>query len=182
MPLNPDISDQEEFASAASVRMRFVRRIRQSVRIAASIALLIGICFIASTPIQVDDAALASLSPEFKQATIEDIMAVDADESQEEAFSVSVIGARGEYLSFEAPARPVRANPAAKRYYLIVGSFNAASEANKFIEMHPGKNLGRIDSNSRIRVFADVFDSPDEAMKALRTTEFLATGAWISHQ
>lgn len=181
-PKMPAAFDAEELAKEASMRLRLRHTLRQAVRVAASLALLIGICFIASTPIKVDDAALASLSPEFKQATIEDIMAVDAVKEQDATYSINVTGTAGDYLTVDAPMRPVKANAAAKKYYLIVGSFNTASEANKFMAMHSGKNLGRIDSPSHIRVFAGAYDTADEALKALNSTEFRTTGAWICHQ
>ncbi len=171
----------EEIAAEMSPRLRWSQRFGQAMRIAASLALLIGICFIASTPIKVDDAALASLSPEFKQATIEDIIAVD-EIPADESYCVDVIGANGDYLSMKATARPVKASAAGKKYYIIVGSFNLLSEANKFVEMHPGHNLGILDADKRFRIFDGEYDTSSEAISALGASNFRATGAWICHQ
>ncbi len=170
-----------EYPANALASSRFSWGLRQAVRVAASIALLIGICFIASTPIKVDDAALASLSPEFRQATIEDIMTVDQDEP-DDVYMINAYASTADLLYVDASLRQVKANAAAKKYYLIVASFHSASEANKFIEMHPEQNLCILEGISTCRVSAGAYDKANDAIKALNATAFRSTGAWISHQ
>lgn len=108
-------------------------------------------------------------------------MAVDNGEV-DVTYTINVIGTDGNYLAVDGQPRPVKANSAAKRYYLIVASFYTATEANKFIEMHGQQDLGRLDSESRYRVYAGVYDNADAAIAALNSTSFRASGAWISHQ
>ncbi|MCM1451114.1 MAG: SPOR domain-containing protein [Clostridium sp.] len=181
----PEISFQEmPTAQAASAPLAPIARpyspIGRFTRVAASVALLIGICFVASTPISVDSAALASLSPSVQRMPAEELLPSGGPElpcAEEEASQPSeliIIGSAESIIEIDEPAQTQRA----PKYLVIVGSFTSAAEAQKFISLNdPSWQI--IEADGRIRVYSEGFDNQSEAYKAVRQNREKYSGAWV---
>lgn len=140
------------------------------IRIAASIALLVCLCFIASTPISVNDAALASLTPQLKQVSPETFMPSDP----QEVLSITATSTNPKGIAMEIKNSQ---NPqlTAPKYCLVIGSFYSADEAQKFIKSKGNDNLAIMESNGKYRVYSSTFNTDEEACRALKDNP----GTWI---
>ncbi|MCC8112639.1 MAG: SPOR domain-containing protein [Bacteroidales bacterium] len=161
----------EEQAEVETPVLRPISRFAQFVRIAASIAVLIAICFIASTPISIDEAALASLSPEIKQTPVESLLPSQPEVTPQ----ITVYTSHPEGIAMDIDQAPGLSTPT-KNFCLVVGSFLSQQEAEKFIAANKGQGLGIFETQGRYRVYSGAYDTEIEAYQALRTQK---QGAWV---
>lgn len=147
----------------------FLKRV---IRVAASIALLIGLCFIASTPVAVQDAALASLAPDLRQLTQCDFQTSHKDNQ----------------LTIFSPAQKPSESPIEiinttiendDEYMIVVGTLRNMSEAEIFCDKYSGQNLHIYQHGKFVRVYTESFPTREEAVISCRSTHKVFPDAWI---
>lgn len=145
---------------------------KRAIRVAASIALLIGICFVASTPVAVKDAALASLAPELRQLTPADFHTPS----------------RPIQLTIVAPAEkdsesPIKVSEIQKfpenEYLVIVGTLLNMEEAQVFCNRYKNLNLHIHPRSKYVSVYTEAFPTKEEAIVACRNAMKIFPDAWI---
>lgn len=147
----------------------FMKRV---FRLAASIALLIGICFIASTPVAVKDAALASLAPELRQLTPADFS------TPTPAPKLSIVASPKK--TDEAPIKVDELQQeSVARYYVLVGTLRNMEEAEVFRSRYKNMNLHTIVRGKYVSVYSSSFLSKDEAISECRKALAIFPDAWI---
>lgn len=145
-------------------------------RLAASIALLIVIGFIASTPISVDDAAMASLYPELRQYTVDEILPA----APEKVGTVTMYTADKSVLSIDVDSTLREIEAKSHGFLIIVGSFANTDEANRFIALYPDEKLGIYEADGKCRVYVgDLYSDQYEAYRALQASKLAKKGAWV---
>lgn len=165
----------EPAAIAAPARISPWARV---ARIAASIAVLIGICFVASTPISVKDAAFASLSPEIKHTPISELMPAEAEPVPSIAITTGNPG-RGA-IDTSAQVMPESILSAGNRYLVVIGSFASAGEAERFIKANSLSAAKFVEQNGRFRVYSASFTTELDAYHHIAGADYSATGgAWV---
>lgn len=148
------------------------RRLRAAA--AAIIVLVFG--FMLSTPIDMEDAHTASLSPLAYTPT-------RAVEFEEPAHPVGLelnIAMPGSGSMVDAPMD--RALPKAKSYIMVVASLASMSQAEKFIADHRGHELNVAQCGDKYRVYAASGDTQEEAMQEARNIRGFAADypdAWL---
>lgn len=163
-------------------------------RIAAVIALLIGVWFVASTPVSVDNGAVlpASLAPDITRATSTPAI-LGATQKAKAAEDLDEIPVKEDIQSETAADTPISSSaPAANesdkvmdmdkgRYYIIVGASVSAKEAQKFIDMHPDlqdeASIMRYGKKHVISV--SVLDTQEDANSACLKARKTYPDAWI---
>lgn len=134
-------------------------------KIAASIAVLLGICFVASTPIVVDDMLLASLAPEIQPLTVEEL-AMPAYEEEAPALSITFAQLPAEEV-VEEETEEAEVQPAPLGDYLvIVGSFTTREEAEAYVARKYGEGAGVVESHGRYRAYSASYATEAEARTA----------------
>lgn len=167
----PDTSAEAAVVNYYSPAGRFVR-------VAASVALLVGVCFVASTPISVDQAALASLTPTVQKAPIEDLLPASASSTADQE-QMPVLRITGSSMPLAEIEKPIEQPAApAPKYLLIVGSFSTIDEARRFIGLNdPSWQI--IEADGRVRVYSAGFAEQSEAYNAVRENREKYAGAWV---
>ncbi len=145
------------------------------VRLAASIALLLIIGFVASTPIKVDDAALAALYPELRQMTVDEILPASPDTIG----TITAYVSDKSMLTIDVDSVMKSWKAAEGNYMIVVGSFCDREEAQRFIASHPEADLSIQESPNRCRVYAGSYNDEIEAYRALKASPFATKGAWV---
>ena len=153
-------------------------------RVAASIALLFAIYFVASTPISIDKAALAALTPEIKHTPIEEFMPADI----QPASNMKIYAAHNPEAIIAVDAIPgacyasaLQLRNAGNFYVVVVGSCASLAEAEKFIEIRKDFSLRFIEQDGRFRVFSAAFASESEAYSHISKANYGSGGAWVCH-
>lgn len=152
-------------------------------RLAASIALLFAIYFVASTPISVDQAALASLTPEIKHTSIEELMPAD----MEPISTIAIYSAHNPNATISTSATDGHCATAASlkesgaEYLVIVGSCASVQEAEKFLEVRKNPSLRYIEIDGRFRIFAAAFALEVDAYRYISNGDYGSNGAWVCH-
>lgn len=166
-------------------------------RIAAVVALFIGIWFVASTPVSHDDKSMltASLAPDINRATstpaiitaTQKAIAPESvsdheteyisDAAQQTEVSLPAPAQSDEVVSDEISVREMSHG----RFYIIVGATVSAKEARKFIELHPDiKDQAIIVRYGKKHVIAvSVHDTPEDANSACLDARRNYPAAWI---
>lgn len=155
-------------------------------RVAASFTILLGICFVASTPLSVDDAALASLSPKIEHIEPEQIIPTLPDPAPisiiklttDDLYTTVDTAARNQYRTSR---RIVKANDnaGAHPYCVVVSSHASLSEANRYIKMHESDNLDVLEKDGRFRVYAGSYPTLSDARRASQSVTNKYPDAWV---
>ena len=155
-------------------------------RVAASIAILLGICFVASTPLSVDDAALASLSPKIEPIVPEQIV---PDLPDPAPISIIKLTTDDLYTTVDTAARyQYQASRRASKTYskgginpycVIVSSHASLSEANRYVKMHVSDNLDVLEKDGRFRVYAGSYATLSDAQRASQSVASKYPNAWV---
>ena len=162
---------------------------RRFVQVAASIILLIGACFVLSTPITYDestdfaglDSAVKIKSP--KQTVV---LATDGDLSialPKCAASESVVPAKESHETVAEQSKSVAESVeiphnSAGIYYLIVSSLDTQAQADKFIAKHGG-DLRVLEGDGRYRIYAAQSNSTKQLAKVKHMLRNKYPDAWI---
>lgn len=150
--------------------VRPARHWTRIARIAASVAVLLGICFVASTPIVVDDVLLASLAPEMQSVATDELLPLDDSEPVLKiAFDATVNDGRetADELSAARDASDAVTQPAPQGDYLvIVGSFTTREEAEAYVARKYGESGGVVEGNGRYRAYSASYATEPEATAA----------------
>ncbi len=147
---------------------------RKIARLAASVALLFLIGFIASTPISVDDAAYASLYPEVRPGSVDDLL----PPTPETVGTLNVYVSDKSQLTIDVDSVLMQLEAQDAKYLIIVGSFASEAEAQKHIACQHNPDLGIYEADGRCRVYAAAYHTEMEAYRAL-TSKFANQGAWV---
>lgn len=166
--------EKHEAAAVASHSSAWARM----TRVAASIAVLIGICFVASTPISVNDAALASLSPEIKHTPVSEFLPAEAEPVPSIAITTS--NPRRGVIDINSMVMPESIVSAGNRFLVVIGSFASANDAEKFINANKMSSARYVEQSGRFRVYSTSFANEADAYRHIAATDYSATGgAWV---
>lgn len=178
LPTVSIVPEQETEQTEIATVVAHVSPWARFARIAASIAVLIAICFVASTPISVKDAAFASLSPEIKHTPISEFMPAEAEPVPSITITTSNPG-RG-IIDTSAQVLPESIVNAGNRYLVVIGSFASAGEAEKFIKANNMPAARYVEQSGRFRVYSASFSSEMDAYQHISGADYSATGgAWV---
>lgn len=152
-------------------------------RIAAVVAVLLGVWFVASTPVSVDNKSVltASLAPDISGAKTPAILsaaqkAVDKETLRQETFSEP----SAPQITSVATGTEI-SDMAHGQFYIIVGATVSAGEAQKFIELHPDiKDEAFIVRYGKKHVICvSAHDTPEDANTACVDRRKTYPDAWI---
>lgn len=166
-------------------------------RVAAVAAVLIGVWFVASTPVSVDNKSVlpASLAPDFVRATsapaiLNATQKVKATkDAQESNTRIENQSETGDEVTLSSKALTKATTPDNDRvmdmdkgrFYIIVAATVSAKEAQRFIDLHPDiqdeANIVRYGKKHVISV--SVLDTPEEANSKCLKTRKTYPDAWI---
>ncbi len=153
--------------------------IRAFGRVAAAVALLIGLGITLSTPVMVDRDSNHFASIPAPAVTAAKTITLPAVETAQQDFYI----AKPDSTSIETIAIPAETPKisAEASYYLIVSSHSNIGEAKKFVELHQGDNLTIFESDNRYRVVAATGASFDEARRLKADNGFNSRypDAWV---
>lgn len=173
-------ADEDSDANAAAIT-HYPPIVRFS-KIAACMLALMGVCFVASTPISIHDAALASLSPEIKHVPAEEFLPAE----EQPIPSISITASHKPNAAIDIDALPARAfasvaslKDAGRSHIVVVGSFATSAEALKFISERNNSALRFVEKDGRFRVFASAFASEIDAYRDINAHGYADTGAWV---
>lgn len=172
--------------SPAVIRLPLGKRI---IRVAASVAVLLGLGLTLSTPITStlsDGVDLAGIGLNSKTPAREDAPAftpVDdiADgrillaRPSAEAGEAAVTKATRKLTGIQT--RPVDGHD----YYLIVASLETRSKAERYLRRHEGQGMNMIEGQQRFRIYMDSGTSVEKASRKMKDPEFRAAhpDAWV---
>lgn len=150
----------QEEPIAIEAPIRTTHRWARFAKIAASIAVLIGICFVASTPIVINDVLLASLAPEIQSVADEDLLPI-----VEEAPALRIVFADVPEVEAEEPESVEEVKPVQQGgdYLVIVGSFTTQEEAEAYVARKYGEGSGVVEKNGRYRAYSASYATEAEA-------------------
>ncbi|MDE7375454.1 MAG: SPOR domain-containing protein [Muribaculaceae bacterium] len=162
-------AEHEEIVVETPVRP--TRHWARFAKIAASVAVLLGICFVASTPIVVNDMLLASLAPELQHVAAEELLPVDVEEPtltiafhDEVSESVDTVVAEEQPIE-EETVKEIQ-SVSQGDYLVIVGSFTTQEEAEAWVAKKYGQGSGVIEKNGRYRAYSASYATEAEARAA----------------
>lgn len=153
-------------------------------RLAASIALVVGVCFLATLiPVsQNDEAMKASLAPEFSSSVTEEMDAVVHEtltiipSDKYKSYSEIDIAA----ASASKPITPAnQALTAGPTHYIIVASVRSDEEAKRYITQHSGEGLETMPYKNLFVVYNSSSVDKDEAYRLCCDAVKKYPGAWI---
>ncbi|MBO4945127.1 MAG: hypothetical protein J6C91_07725 [Muribaculaceae bacterium] len=172
--------------SPAVIRVPLGKRI---IRVAASVAVLLGLGLTLSTPITStlsDGVDLAGIGLNSKSPSqenegaftpVDDIadgrifIAIPSAEAGEAAVTKSAQKFTG------IPSRPVDGHD----YYLIVASLETRAKAERYLRRHEGEGMNMIEGQQRFRIYMDSGTSVEEASRKMKDPDFRAAhpDAWV---
>lgn len=157
---------------ASPVRFSPVKR---AWRVAASIAVLLGISLVASTPISVPgDVTYASLAPQIEQVTPE----FPAEQIQiPEAQPLTMEKSHGKDLWIDVPVTPK--HDLSGKYCVIVSSHASLAEAQRYISRYSEMEMGILEKDGRYRVLAASAPTIADAEQARDALSATFTSAWV---
>ncbi|MDE5744360.1 MAG: hypothetical protein K2H84_01710 [Paramuribaculum sp.] len=168
------LENYQPVAVQAGAEVAKLSGIRKFGRIAAAVAVLIGLGITLSTPVLVDreKTDLAAIpAPEITPAKTISLP----------ANAETVTAPAGQQVLYIPTPSPELTTETAASFYIIVSSHSSAAEANKFIETHPGRNLTVFESDNRFRIVAASAHTYNEALKIKSEAEISSRypDAWI---
>lgn len=176
--------------------------LRRFSRIAAFVALFIGICFVVSTPISIDDAALASLYPQISPITAADL-SLDTAKTEAAPAPVDIVidepiatqeeVAEPQEPAIEAaepqepaivPALPQEiqqpeAAASEGNYLIIVSSLASMADAEKYLSRAADPSLKIYVKDSKYRVYCAAFETSSQAYAALAQMQKTNANLWV---
>ncbi len=164
--------------SVKTLKVDFTRR-RRWVSVAASVAVLLGIGFMASTPINVDHLHYASISaPEVTKAHAVELPAPVREVKKITILRPSDADAYARFVPLAAEAEP-KVAVQGMNHYLIVASCGSRAEALRFINRHGEDDLQIVEADGRFRVFISAGNDRNtiEAQKESVANRY--PGAWL---
>lgn len=153
--------------------------IRGFGRVAAAVAVLVGLGITLSTPVLVDRENNHFASIPAPAVTAAKTITLPSVEAANEAFYIAKPDSSAtETVAISADAPKIV--PEAS-YYLIVSSHSNIGEAKKFVEMHQGDNLTIFESDNRYRIVAATGTTFEEArsLKADDSFNSRYPDAWV---
>ncbi|MDE5838179.1 MAG: hypothetical protein K2K52_02045 [Paramuribaculum sp.] len=161
------VTEQKPQSVKVGEKITALSGIRTFGKIAASVAILIGLAITLSTPVIVDRSRNQFASMPAPAITPAKSITLHAP-------------AEPQVLYIAKPDAETATEPAVS-FYLIVSSHNSAAEANRFIAAHPGENLTVFESDNRFRIVAATAPSFNRAQQIKADSQFAARypDAWI---
>lgn len=165
-------------------------KFRGIARIAASIAIILGVCFIAYQPVsrEVDEPMKASLAPKFSKPQIDHedemldsqllIYKSDKYKTYSEIEAVSVDCSHSSISSDSVDLKET-SDSKIQRYYVIVAAFRTEHEANRFLSFRPEESLHVMQYKKLYVVYSSEWPSKNEAYKNCCKIVSRYPGAWI---
>lgn len=156
---------------------------------AASIALLIALCFVASTPISIDEATLASLSPLVKPINESDLLPAEKIDVPSTPVEYIESEIRDTYSTdYNEPTVLIDSdirctyNPAIEdeQWIIVVGSFAKESEVRAFLDQRPSNGYSYYKKGNNYRVYSAAYPTSEEAYKAFARDGYKTSEAWIT--
>lgn len=160
-------ADTETTDDTDSVRVLRITPLRRFGRIAASVAVLLALGTVLSTPVLIDRSSRQFASIGAPSVTIPEPTPVP------EATGALFITAPDAGFSTAEPDAAYRMNRA-DRYFLIVSSHATAAEADRYMAKRPTEQLSVLESDGRFRVYAATGTSVTEARTRMDDPAFSA--------
>lgn len=166
------------------------RRSLRWMRVAASVAALVGLGFALSTPVLVDRSGLnyasvgtTAIKPMHKVRLAEPATATEArtlfcaipDTADATARYVKAIATPAPVKSPAAKASPQRAYS----HYLIVASCETRRRADRFVSSHAADNLRVLEADGRYRVYIKAADNEADVQAPRASVALRYPGAWV---
>ena len=170
---------------------RFRRICNTTFRAAASVALLIGLGVMLSTPVLEHNSEMAGLgkSITFRQSEPEEIIIPNPNQvlsfsnvNPDDATAViKTEETATDILTAALQEKPVPAMPNEAAYYLIVASLPTKEKAEEYIASHPDSSLNILASENRYRVYSASGATYNEMQSTLSSDDTSAKypDAWI---
>lgn len=158
-----------------TIRITIPRSYVRYGSVVASVLLLIGLSWLAWSPIQASYTAWQA-----NRAKAKTEIAVDPTTILAETKTMT------QELVAEEVAEPTPslwAEPVSGQYYLIIGTENRRSNAERYIELYQEKypRMSILEGKKKFRVSAEQFASKEEATERLRELSKEGVSAWIYH-
>lgn len=191
---------EEAFPDSESTQISLARRTttwgKRVIRVAASVAVLLGLGLTLSTPISstfyegVDFAGIGITSRPSSTDTGKADTEVDnfvpvADPAgariilaqPDSSLAVAQMATTRPMILTGDPRRPVKGHD----YYLIVASLESRSKAENYLRRHQSENLAMIEGNGHYRIFAASGTSVADASKVMNDETFRSAypDAWV---
>lgn len=175
---------------------------RNAVRVAASLALLIALGIMFSTPIDIDNAQYASVGFEnFKPSadkTVTKPLTLSSSaplvlviNNHADASEIADTAAHNQYVRLRNQNQTTVISPETKhsdsnfrfdnndKYCVIVASLATQNEANDYIAKSDNKNLGILNKDGRYRIFAATAETTQQAQIVVSQLSESYPGAWV---
>lgn len=181
-PLISHPEAHSEYENEIQLIPRQMHPVRRWMRVAASIAILVALCAVLSTPVSIQrdivDYALIS-APSIQNPKAIELPAV-ATENYELFIAIPTDSAAVEVIVPPVEANTFRMD-ASDKYFLIVASFESRRQAERYKSQFPDESLEIIESECRYRVYAATGCSVNEARLIMDNEEFAAMhpDAWV---
>lgn len=172
-----------------------VRYIYRAARVAASLALLLALGFVLTTPIRFDKAQYASLgienfSPAPSPSAEPDIVRHPGQSSAPVTLYLRAYDDASEQVDTAARAAYQRSRRAtanvsqirfdsSDRYYLIIASLASQADADDFVSFHKNQQLGILAKDGRYRVYAATGATLRDAQSAAAALSDRYPDVWV---
>lgn len=195
----PVMTEARSRAEREIAKSAVMSPIMRFLRVAASVAVLIVLGFVLSTPVSVDNVSYASLSlPEVRKADhrafiprpgMKTAPVTVIRSTQEDLYMVVDTASRRHYQEARRGRRMIPSGQAAAelriddadRYCVVVASLATLEEAEAFVAKEHDSNLGILDKDGRYRVYAATGASASQAYAAAGSAAIASRypGAWV---
>ncbi len=176
------LADLQPIAPASDSGIKIPRESigKRMLRVAAFIAILLGLALTLSTPISVSldrqaDFAAVGSAPTHRRADMTAEPAIPA--------TVKLIIAVPDSASSVVPtaARPAPEPKPEPDYYLIIGSLDSRAQAERWMARHSDTAIGIVERHGRYRVYAATGSSIEEASQLKSDPDFARRNpeAWV---
>lgn len=185
--LAPDVATQIAYAgeqapdNTSSAGNGLSKSLKKFARVAASVAILAGVCFLTSTPVSVEQSDLyntpakASLAPEIKSTPVEDLIP--------QTPTLLNITTDYKYKTYSTiapePEAATESENAISGHYVVVATVRTPQEVEKFMKQHSSDTLHSACTGKHYIVYASHHTSREEAIQAMRQSSGKYQGVWV---
>ena len=152
---------------------------RRAMRVAASLAVLIGLGLVLSTPMSVpDEVTYASFAPEIEQVAPE---TPPMQYNVPEACPLMMVKSHDTDLYIDVNPDIVTSEPALPEgaYCVVISSHATLSEAKRYIARYESRSMQVLEKDGRYRVYAATGATPAEAQRACAALSDDFPNAWV---
>lgn len=175
VPLSERVKAVVAEVAVAEVGRQGAGRWRKIASVAASVAVLVAVCFAAMTPLKVDDAALASLAPSIERVDAEKVL----PQPRQQRPLIMAKQSAPLYIDVDTSYRVMSRAIAGGKYCVVVSSHTTEADAQSFLKHYNNPKFGILEKDGRYRVYAAAYASMQEATAGQSEIAANYPGAWI---